>query len=151
MIMLHSGNFEDQSIASLDLFFLTEEEKTPTEIADLIHNIINQYVDEHRLDEYRLGVKNLLSMTNDTLDHELYVSLEDNKFYFSPEKRLPISKIISLSEAIDYFTDRECWYFQKENLDKDGQVHSEVFDVIWEMPKEALKSQFYVGINEKQP
>jgi hypothetical protein len=145
MIMLHSGNFEDQSIASLDLFFVTEEEKTPTEIADLLRGIINQYVDKYRFSKYQLDVKNLLSMTNDTLD----VSLEDNKFYFSPHKRLPISKIISLSEAIDYFTDRECWYFQKENLDKDGQVNSEVFDVIWEMPKEAQKSQFYVGINEQ--
>lgn len=137
IVLLHSGRFEGCSIANITFFFLTEEDRTPTEIADLICGVTNEYLDSSKHPEdapfLLRTIKDLLSLTNDTLDHDLYQLFEKNNFCFFPVKDLPIEKIVFLSEMIDYMTDRDCWYFQKENYNKhNNQVSGEVFDVIWE-------------------
>lgn len=130
LVMLYSGQYESRSIANVSLFYLTEEERNPTQVADLLDNVFKEYLKEES--RYPIedaeSIRNFLSLINDTLPIELYEFMEYNNFHFSPQN-LPIEKIISLSESIDYFTDREDWYFKKDNI-KNNQVS--IFDVIWE-------------------
>lgn len=134
IILIHSGRFEGCSIANLTLFFLTEEERTPTDVANLLSDIFKEYLKDARYpEEAAESVKNLLSLITDTFDNDLYELLEENGFCFNPHKKLPIKKIINLSEMIDYLTERNCWYFKKENFNKhNNQISGEVFDTIWE-------------------
>lgn len=131
LISIRSGRYEDVSVASLNLFFLTEEDKTPTQIANLFRDIVHGYVESQKGDECIFNVRNILGMTNDEFDYELYTLLEENNFYFYPLKGFPIKKIIDLQEMVNYLTDCDCWYFQPENLNN-GEVSGEIFNVVWE-------------------
>lgn len=125
--MFHDGYVEEQTVTNLSLFFFTEEDKTPFEIAILFREVVRRYLNEEKYPE---DIKNMFRWVND--DFSLYEYL-GSQFDSTPDRRLDISKIISFDKIINFLTDCDDWAFREENYNKHtNQPH--VFEVIWEKP-----------------
>lgn len=123
LVLLSIGTYEGTSCSVIPLYYLSEDEKNPTEIANVVKaNFDLYYNDIASKRDKRLEFINLFNLELHEVDFlDSFVN-----FDCCPYDDFPITDIIYLTGMEDYVDEKEMWLFQEEQL-RNGQVSSEVF------------------------
>lgn len=146
LVLIKKGCIETTSLAALDFYYVTEEEKNPTEVAFSFKENFNKFCEQERIQEEKhnkffegkrdkvqktkLEIFNILfNLQSHETCGEQFEELEENG-WFTFSQRLPIDKIVYLADMEDFLSDdKDNFYFAEKNM-RNGQVSTEVFSEI---------------------